>query len=172
MGTKKLIFIILAMALSFAVCLEVQAEDSIHFATTKVQALETETPVILKEKFTGKILLLDFWASWCSPCKEALPYYETLQKRFAKVGLQVIAVSVDDDKKSALEFLKDHNYQLSFFWDKDKNVAKSLGVKVLPTTLLIDSEGKILHRERGFFDSSKEVFQKKIVESFKAKRET
>lgn len=170
MALKKLTCII--SALVCGIFFEAHAEDSINLATTKVQLLESETSVALKEKITGKILLLDFWASWCSPCKDALPYYETLQKRFSKEGLQVIAVSVDEEKKSALEFLKDNKYQLIFFWDKDKAVAKSLGLKALPTTLLIDPEGKILHRERGFFESSKEVFQKKITESLKSKRGT
>ncbi|HEY8271611.1 MAG TPA: TlpA disulfide reductase family protein, partial [Pseudobdellovibrionaceae bacterium] len=113
MAQKKifLIFYILG-SFSLGISQSLQAADTLNFATTKVQTL-THTTTTLKEKFTGQFLLLDFWASWCAPCKESLPFYQELQKRYAAEGLQVLALSVDSDVKDASSFIRKNNFTLN-----------------------------------------------------------
>lgn len=142
------------------------AAETLDLATTKVQTL-TRTPTTLKEKFTGEILLLDFWASWCGPCKESLPFYQELQSRYASQGLQVLALSVDTDIKEASAFIRKNKFSLSFLWDQNRTVANSLNLKAIPTTLILDKTGKILYQERGFLDSSKDKIEKFLVKTLK-----
>ena len=143
-----------------------QAVDSVDFSTTKVQTL-TQAPVTLKEKFTGEILLLDFWASWCAPCLESLPFYVQLQKRYAAQGLQVLALSVDDEVKDASAFIAKNKFSLTFLWDKKGALAKELGLKAVPTTLILDKKGRILYQERGFVESSKAEIDRQILKALK-----
>jgi thiol-disulfide isomerase/thioredoxin len=142
------------------------AIESLDLAATKVQTL-TQTPTMLKDKFTGEVLLLDFWASWCGPCKKSLPFYEQLQKRYTTQGLQVLALSVDDESKDATAFILKNNFSLTFLWDQNRTLAKSLSLKAIPTTLILDKAGKIHYQERGFSDSSKAKIEEQILKLFK-----
>lgn len=137
------------------------APTALDLSSTKVQTLES-APVTLKEKFTGDLLLLDFWASWCSPCKESLPFYQELQKKFSPQGLQVLAISVDDEAKDATRFIKKNKLSLNFLWDPQGALARSLGIQSLPATLLLDKSGKILFQEKGFSEASKTKLENQL----------
>lgn len=138
------------------------AAETLDLAASKVQTL-SKVPTSLKEEFKGKILILDFWASWCGPCKESLPFYEDLQKRYSPQGLQVLAVSVDEDPQSALDFIGKRSFSIRILWDSNKELSKRLELKAIPTTLILDSSGKVLYRERGFVDSSKLKIEQQLL---------
>ncbi|MGZ3743064.1 MAG: TlpA family protein disulfide reductase [Pseudobdellovibrionaceae bacterium] len=146
-----------------------QALESVDLTTTKLQTL-TRTPFLLKEKFTGEFLLLDFWASWCGPCEKSLPFYEELQKRYAAQGLQVLAISIDEDVKEASAFVLKKKLSLTFLWDQNGALAKSLGLHAIPTSLILDKKGKILHQERGFLDSSKAQIEQFLEKTLKKEK--
>jgi len=142
------------------------ATNSLELKAAKLQSLSAK-PTNLKSEFKGQVLLLDLWASWCEPCKESLPFYEELQKRYGDKGLQVIAVSVDDNLKAANEFADKNKLKLQLLWDPKKELVKLLDVKAIPTMLLIDQNGKVLFRERGFLKNTKENIEKSIPQFLK-----
>ncbi len=99
----------------------------------------------------GSVVLLDVWATWCDPCREALPVYEALRTRYAEKGLVVYAVSVDATSQPIPQFLLETKVALPVLLDPSGAVAEStLQVKMMPTSLLIDRQGVVRHVHEGF----------------------
>jgi len=100
----------------------------------------------------GKVVLVDFWASWCKPCKEELPVLEELHKKFADQGLVIVGVNIDKEASIATEFLSKNKLNLSFSIvnDKEHGVAKRYAPPTMPSSYLIDRSGKIRFVHEGF----------------------
>lgn len=99
----------------------------------------------------GSVVLLDVWATWCEPCRDALPLYDALAKRYAERGLVVYAVDVDADAKGIPDFLTSLKVSLPVLLDPKALVAEStLKVKMMPTSLLIDRQGVVREVHEGF----------------------
>jgi thiol-disulfide isomerase/thioredoxin len=95
-------------------------------------------------KLKGKVVLLDFWATWCPPCREAIPHLINLQKTYQEKGIEVIGMNMDKgDVETIRRFVKsmDIPYPITV---TPEEVSRSYGVTALPTTILIDKEGKII----------------------------
>jgi thiol-disulfide isomerase/thioredoxin len=99
--------------------------------------------------YRGKLVLLNFWASWCGPCREEMPLFSQWQRKYAAQGLQVIGVSMDDDVAPAKEFLAKHPVSYPIVMGDAKLGEQFGGVLGLPTTYLIDARGQIVARYRG-----------------------
>jgi len=99
-------------------------------------------------------VLLDLWATWCAPCKEALPFYAELQTRYRENGLSVIAVSVDEDRQALDDFVQDFfsgdSLPFVILHDQKATLAKQVSMDTMPTSLIIDRAGKTLHVHSGF----------------------
>lgn len=108
-------------------------------------ALEGELPKDLK----GKVVLIDFWASWCGPCKGTFPLMEGLHRRFGKRGLVIIAVNEDKSEAAMKEFLKQHTATFTVVRDSGKKLAAAVKVPALPASYLLDGEGKIVSIHTG-----------------------
>lgn len=94
--------------------------------------------------YLGKVLLLDIWATWCDPCRESLPIYEDLKKQYGSKGLEVWAISVDEDPAEIAPFVKQLKLELPIAVDpKAAAVEGRLKVKVMPTSFLIDKKGTV-----------------------------
>ena len=104
--------------------------------------------------YKGKVVLLDFWATWCHGCQIEIPWYVEFQNRYKDRGLSAIGVSMDDDGwKSVRPFLQQNklNYPVVI---GNQGLAKQYGVDALPVTLLVDRDGKIVHSHAGMVDKS------------------
>lgn len=109
---------------------------------------------ITNASLKGKVVLIDFWATWCGPCKAASPSMEKLHKTYAKQGLVVLGANTGDDnsKQKAAAYKKEHKYTYNFTVDNDK-LAQAWGVTGIPRFILIDKKGVVLIDQTGF-DSS------------------
>jgi thiol-disulfide isomerase/thioredoxin len=98
----------------------------------------------------GKVVMVDFWASWCGPCKKSFPSLSKLQNRYREQGLVIIGVSVDQ-KASAMErFLEDNPVSFTTVLDAKHSLVAAASVKSMPTSFLMDREGAIRFIHNGF----------------------
>ncbi|MCB0281860.1 MAG: TlpA family protein disulfide reductase [Calditrichae bacterium] len=100
----------------------------------------------------GNVVLVDFWASWCPPCKQSLPYLSELEKKYK--NLKVVAVNIDDDNQTAIDFINENNLKLTMVHDSDKSVVSAYDVPEMPTAYLVDQYGKIQYIHSGYSESS------------------
>ena len=93
--------------------------------------------------YRGKVVLLDFWATWCTGCKKEIPWFAEFQRKYAKAGLAVVGVSMDEEGWKAVKpFLAEHSIPYRILLG-DESIAQSYGVQNLPDTFLIDRQGRL-----------------------------
>lgn len=100
--------------------------------------------------FKGKVVYLDFWASWCKPCVESFPALETLYQKYHNKGFEIIAINLDEKKQHALDFLKKHPVSYQVLHDQNDNVAATYKVSAMPSAYFIDKKGKVRLIHKGF----------------------
>jgi thiol-disulfide isomerase/thioredoxin len=98
----------------------------------------------------GKIVLVDFWASWCEPCKQSFPVMEELHKRYGGRGLVIIAVNVDENRPDMEAFLKKNAATFTVVRDANQKLVEKAGIATMPSSFLIDRDGKVRFTHTGF----------------------
>ncbi len=97
------------------------------------------------KNFKGKVVFINFWATWCGPCKEEMPSMEALYQKFKERGFVFLTISVDyEEKKKVKEFIDKHHYTFPVLIDSKCLTLDLYGVKGIPTTILIDKKGRML----------------------------
>lgn len=119
-------------------------------------------------QFLGKVIVLDFWATWCEPCEEELPLLERLQNKYGKERVAVVTVNVDDQPEKAIAFLKRRRLGLLALWDAQKYVAGIYDIPRMPSSFLIDQNGIIRFIHTGFEENDIRHYESEI-ESLLAK---
>lgn len=109
--------------------------------------------------YKGKKVFLNFWASWCPPCKAEMPDMEKLYQETKDTDLVILAVSVDEKISDAAKFVKDNNLNFSVLFDEEKLESSKYGIRYLPTSYFIDKDGNIFYMHTGpmTIDQMKEV---------------
>jgi len=107
------------------------------------QSLNAAAPAVDLAGMRGKVVLIDFWASWCEPCRRELPELEALYKRHQAAGLEMIGVSMDEQREDAQAFLRDVVVSFPMIHDEGQALAKSWSPPKMPTLFVVDQEGKI-----------------------------
>jgi len=97
----------------------------------------------------GKVVVLDFWASWCAPCRKSFPFLNGLEERYAGKGLQVLGLNLEEDDKDVRRFLEAVPARFPILRDPSERAGEAFGVVAMPTTFLIDREGRIAARFEG-----------------------
>lgn len=115
----------------------------------EVETLDGET--LSAAELRGKVVLVDFWAMWCAPCKKSFPFYSKLVDEHGGKFV-VVPVSIDPDAEDMRSFVAEHDYSLRFAWDEGHALAKQFGPSTFPTAYLIDATGKVRHIHEGFND--------------------
>ena len=98
----------------------------------------------------GKLVYVDFWASWCGPCKQSFPWMNEMQRKYGERGLRIVAINVDAKRADADRFLAANAADFLLAFDGKGESAKRLAVKAMPTSVLVGADGKVLYVHRGF----------------------
>jgi peroxiredoxin len=110
----------------------------------------------------GSVVYLDFWASWCGPCRQSFPWMNQMQAKYSAKGFKVVAVNLDARNDDAMKFLAQNPANFTVAFDSKGQTPKAFGVKGMPTSFLIDKSGKILSVHLGFKPADKEEMEKQI----------
>lgn len=114
--------------------------------------------------YKGKVVYLDFWASWCGPCRISFPWMGEMQSRLGGDGLVVIAVNVDREKARADDFLKRNAAPFKIVYDPAGALASRYAIKGMPTSVLIGRDGKIRYVHTGFLEKQENAYRAHIAE--------
>jgi cytochrome c biogenesis protein CcmG, thiol:disulfide interchange protein DsbE len=119
--------------------------------------------------YKGKVVYLDFWASWCGPCKKTFPWLNELQKKYGKDGFEVVGVNVDAKKADADSFLAATPAEFTVLLDPEGKVANTYELQGMPSSYIIDRSGKVFLAHRGFKDGEAAELEGKIKQLLQAK---
>jgi len=149
-----------AATLAWFMCAAAQA------ATVGAQApaftLEGRSGPVALADFKGKTVYLDFWASWCGPCKRSFPWMAGLQQRYGAAGLQVVAVNVDAQRADAERFLAANPAPFAVAFDHGGATPRQYAIKGMPSSVLVGPDGKVLYQHAGFNDDSAAEIEDRI----------
>lgn len=110
----------------------------------------------------GRVVYLDFWASWCEPCRKSFPWMNEMHKRYGGDGLVVIGVNLDQERSEAARFLASTPARFDIVYDAEGKLAERYNVTAMPSSYLIDRHGNIVTRKLGFKMKDKPVLEGKI----------
>jgi thiol-disulfide isomerase/thioredoxin len=104
----------------------------------------------LPDSIKGKVVLIDFWASWCEPCKQSFPVMEGLHKRYSDRGLVIVAINLDEKRPDMEAFLKKNAASFTVMRDPNQKLVDQTGIATMPSSFLIDRDGKVRFTHTGF----------------------
>jgi thiol-disulfide isomerase/thioredoxin len=158
-------FVILSLCFGWALLLSHCApkeKESVLAPDFTLKTLDDQE--ITLSKLRGKVVLLDFWATWCGPCKESIPHLVEIYKAYQQKGLEVIGMNVDKGDVSGVHrFVKSMDIPYPIIVTPDE-VARNYGVTGLPTTILLDKQGRIRDKIPGFSSQIDQEIVAKVVE--------
>jgi len=113
-------------------------------------------------RLRGRVVYVDFWASWCTPCRRSFPWMNELEARYRDSGLTIVAVNVDKRREDALRFLRDVPARFTVVFDAEGRMPAAFDVKGMPSSYLIDREGRVAAVEEGFHDDRAAALEQRI----------
>jgi len=163
---KKLIITFSFCAIFILVCpfaanAQVSPEAMQAFQAANIRIIEQRTDPIdftlpllgggtkTLSSYKGQVVILNFWATWCPPCRAEMPSMETLYQRFKAQGLEILAVDIGEDNATVQRFINNNRYTFPVLMDTNKRVSTLYGIEAIPTSYIIDREGKIIAKITG-----------------------
>lgn len=122
-------------------------------------------PVQRLSDLRGRTVYLDFWASWCGPCRRSFPWMAQLQLRYQARGLQVLALNLDARRTDAEAFLQHTPAGFALAFDPKGEAARAFGIKGMPSSVLIDPQGHMLWQHRGFRPDEAAALEQRIADT-------
>jgi len=115
----------------------------------------------------GEVVMINFWATWCGPCRQEMPLLNRLHEQYRKAGFTLLGVSVDDKPQAAQEMARQLSVGFPVLFDSEKQVSRRYDVDAMPTTLIIDRDGKVRYIHRGFRPGYEAKYEAEIKELLK-----
>jgi cytochrome c biogenesis protein CcmG/thiol:disulfide interchange protein DsbE len=117
------------------------------------------------EQYRGQVVWLDFWASWCTPCRRSFPWMNEMIGRYADEDFVIVGVNVDMERELAEEFLRETPASFPIVYDPDAKLAQQFGVLGMPSSYLIDRDGNVISSHIGFRRDERENYESAIREA-------
>lgn len=153
-----------SMFLTASLAFANKVKENDAFPSFKLSGLKDSKGVDLEAlKKKNKVILIDFWASWCGPCKLSMPVLNKLEKKYKDKGLAIVGINVDNDKESGLAFLKENPVDFPLAFDDGKKIIDKVGVATMPSSYLVDSKGKVRFIHKGFREGDEKKWEDEIA---------
>lgn len=110
----------------------------------------------------GNVVMVNFWASWCGPCRQEMPLLQQLYDRYQGMGFTLLGVNVDEQPAAALKMLKEIPVDFPILYDSSNKVSKQYQVKAMPSTFMVDRDGNIRHLHQGYKPGYEDDYQQQI----------
>jgi peroxiredoxin len=110
----------------------------------------------------GQVVMINFWATWCGPCRQEMPHLEALYQRYEKLGFKLLAVNVEQDPKGADKWLAETPVSFPVLFDPDNNVSKLYEVVAMPSTVIVDRGGNVRFVHHGYKPGYEDEYQTQV----------
>jgi thiol-disulfide isomerase/thioredoxin len=111
----------------------------------------------------GKVVIVDFWASWCKPCRRSFPWLNEMHARYADRGLVIVGVNLDNDRAAADAFLERYPANFEIVYDNDRTLARRFDVMAMPSSYLLGRDGALVETHLGFKVREQDTYERAIV---------
>ena len=110
----------------------------------------------------GDVVMINFWATWCGPCRQEMPLLDDLYSRYERVGFTLLGVNIDDDSRRAMQMIEELGVSFPVLFDERKEVSQLYDVEAMPVTVLVDREGNVRHVHHGYKPGYEENYLNEI----------
>lgn len=115
----------------------------------------------------GEVILINFWASWCGPCRQEMPLLDELHQKYSPMGFSLYGVNVEEDSEAAKKMLGDLSVSFPILFDTENDVSKAYDVIAMPTTVIVDRDGMVHYIHRGYKPGDENTYQDAIRQAFR-----
>ena len=113
-------------------------------------------------EFRGEVVMINFWASWCGPCRQEMPLLDELYAQYQPMGFTILGVNVEEDSSKAKQMLSDAPVNFPVLFDNDSEVSKLYNVVAMPSTVLVDRNGNVRYLHQGYKPGYEEAYQQQV----------
>jgi len=128
---------------------------------------QTDDGIFDSSQFKGDVIYVDFWASWCVPCRASFPWMNEMLAKYEDQGLKIVGVTLDQDQILARQFAEEFKAEFTIAFDLDGALANQFGVKALPSSVLIDRKGNLVANHTGFNETQAIEYEASIAKALK-----
>ncbi len=126
-------------------------------------ALRSSTGENLRlSEYRGDVVMINFWATWCGPCRQEMPLLDDLYNRYERVGFNLLGVNIDDDSSRAMDMMAELGVNFPVLFDDRKEVSRMYDVDAMPVTILVDREGTVRYVHQGYKPGYEEMYLDEI----------
>ncbi|TQV86579.1 TlpA family protein disulfide reductase [Aliikangiella coralliicola] len=148
--------------LMLVACSTLSAADKVAAPDFTLKSLTGEN--LRLSDFRGQVVLLNFWASWCGPCRQEMPILDEIHKKYEPLGFAVLGVNVDLKSEKAIDYLRGTPVKFPILLDPKSKVSEQYSVSAMPSTAIIDRDGNVRYVHAGYKTGDEEKYKNKIKE--------
>lgn len=127
------------------------ASSGLEGQTAPDFALKSSTGENMRlSEYRGDVVMVNFWATWCGPCRQEMPLLDELYQRYSRVGFNLLGVNIDDDSRRAMQMIEELGVNFPVLFDARKRVSELYDVDAMPVTVIIDREGTVRYVHQGY----------------------
>jgi peroxiredoxin len=115
----------------------------------------------------GRVVMVNFWATWCGPCRVEMPHLNRLYEKYRGSGFVLLGVNIDEEPRKAADLAAKLGLRFPVLWDADKKVSRLYDLTAMPSTVLIDRDGRVRYIHRGYRDGFEDTYEKQVRELLK-----
>ena len=167
MVMKSKLILMAALAVSVFTHATVHAVATPQAAAPDFTLKSAEGRNLRLQEQRGQVVLVNFWASWCGPCKQEMPHLSRLFEKYRSSGFTLLAVNIDDDARHGAATAAKWGLKFPVLLDAEKNVTRLYDLGAMPSTVLIDRDGKVRYLHRGYREGVEEAYERQIRELVK-----